>query len=385
MGPTASAGDFFPSRRLLVILRLVIGCACVVSVLFPGGRPNGGVVLLSLAFAGYALAGAVTRLESRPGFDLLGVLFQTMFFLVYAASGGRLSGFLAPAVYAHLVLSTVILLRVWDTVVVTVACAGFLAIVRTGQAVILLPVVIWVGVLGVISAIRRAQLSAMVEQQVQQGRQYRVQAEQARNEIRQKLAGDFHDGPLQAFSSLQMRLEALRKILERRPAAAAEEVRSLQEFARTQTAEMRSFLRGIRPVEVGEAGLVSSLRQVVTEFERHSGVATTLQGSRAQPEISEERSQELIQVVTEALTNVRKHAKATRAAVTVKDGPHQLEISVEDNGSGFPFSGAYTLEELESLRLGPLSIRKRVRSLGGKMVIESRPQRGASLTVQIPV
>ena len=92
-----------------------------------------------------------------------------------------------------------------------------------------------------------------------------------------------------------------------------------------------------------------------------------------------------LQIVREALTNIQKHSKATRAAVTIREGRNQVEISIEDNGSGFPFSGAYNLEELELLRIGPVSIQRRVRSLGGKLVVESRPQRGVSLAVQIPV
>jgi two-component system sensor histidine kinase DegS len=181
-----------------------------------------------------------------------------------------------------------------------------------------------------------------------------------------------------------MRLETLRKIMERKPEEAMEELRSVQELSRSQTAEMRAFLRGIRPVEVGEAGLVSSLRQSVTEFQKHSGIAAGFQSQGVPDPSSAVRSAELVQIVQEALNNVRKHSKATRAAVTVRGGGNQIEITVEDNGAGFPFSGSYSLEELDLLRLGPASIRIRVRSLGGKLTLESRPQRGSSLSVRIP-
>ena len=97
-----------------------------------------------------------------------------------------------------------------------------------------------------------------------------------------------------------------------------------------------------------------------------------------------DRSAQVAQILQEALNNVRKHSRATRVAVTLRGGPDGAEITVEDNGTGFPFSGAYSLEELDLLRLGPASIRIRVRQLGGKLMLESRPQRGASVTVQIP-
>jgi len=67
----------------------------------------------------------------------------------------------------------------------------------------------------------------------------------------------------------------------------------------------------------------------------------------------------------------------------IRGGRGQLEICIEDNGVGFPFSGSYSLEELEKLRLGPSSIQRRVRALGGKLALESRPERGSTISVWI--
>ena len=61
-----------------------------------------------------------------------------------------------------------------------------------------------------------------------------------------------------------------------------------------------------------------------------------------------------------------------------------IEVSAEDNGVGFPFSGAFNLDEQELLRIGPFSIQKRVRNLKGELIVESRPERGAGLKVRIP-
>jgi len=63
----------------------------------------------------------------------------------------------------------------------------------------------------------------------------------------------------------------------------------------------------------------------------------------------------------------------------------RLEVVVEDNGSGLPFSGTFSLEELELLHLGPLSIRRRVRMLGGDLAITSNPGQGAKLEIRVPL
>jgi len=62
-----------------------------------------------------------------------------------------------------------------------------------------------------------------------------------------------------------------------------------------------------------------------------------------------------------------------------------LEISIDDNGHGFGFAGDYTLEELELLRLGPASLKRRARSLNADMLLESRPGRGSGLKFRIPL
>jgi signal transduction histidine kinase len=62
-----------------------------------------------------------------------------------------------------------------------------------------------------------------------------------------------------------------------------------------------------------------------------------------------------------------------------------LELTVEDNGGGFPFTGSFGLDELELLRLGPVSIKRRVRLVGGELHIESRPGKGATLQIRVPI
>jgi signal transduction histidine kinase len=94
---------------------------------------------------------------------------------------------------------------------------------------------------------------------------------------------------------------------------------------------------------------------------------------------------ETLQMIREALHNVQKHAAATRVAVSLEKTGSGLEISIEDNGHGFAFSGSYSLEELELLRLGPASLKRRARSLNADMQLESRPGRGTGLKVRIPL
>jgi two-component system sensor histidine kinase DegS len=182
-----------------------------------------------------------------------------------------------------------------------------------------------------------------------------------------------------------MRLEIVRKLMSRDTDAAIRELSDLQDLGKAQVSELRLFVRNMQPVEIDQAGLAASIREVVNNFERDSGIPTNLECTDL-PEIgSTEFATEILQIIREALNNIRKHSRASRVEVLIQANHKNIDIEVHDDGSGFPFSGAYNLEELDLLRLGPKSIKRRVRTLGGELTIESKPMEGADLHVRIPV
>jgi signal transduction histidine kinase len=156
----------------------------------------------------------------------------------------------------------------------------------------------------------------------------------------------------------------------------------LQELCKSQVNELRAFVRSMRPVDV-EGSLNATLRRVVEQFQKDSGISATFVSTEFLEPSEPEISLELLQIVREALYNVQKHSSASRVAVSITKNDNELEIMVEDNGSGFPFSGRYTLDELELLRLGPVSIKRRVRTLGGEMTLDSKPGQGAGLRIRL--
>jgi signal transduction histidine kinase len=230
--------------------------------------------------------------------------------------------------------------------------------------------------------LRRDQDAARMAAQVEDARRG---AERAIETERQRIASDFHDGPLQNFISLQMRLEVLRKLLDRDIEAGIDELRQLQSVAQSQVRDLRIFLHAMRPLDVDGADLVTTARRTAEAFQKESGIPVTFIGTPTQVGLSQESTGEILQMIREALYNVQKHSGATRVAVALEKGDKTLDISVEDNGHGFTFAGTYSLEELELLRLGPNSLKRRARTLNADMQLESRPGRGAGLKVRIPL
>jgi signal transduction histidine kinase len=234
-------------------------------------------------------------------------------------------------------------------------------------------------------AIYRRRRVAQLEQIREDLQAARAAADRATDLERQRIGSDFHDGPLQSFISMQMRLEILNKLLSRDFEAGMQDLKELRTLAQSQVRDLRAFVHSMRPVDVEGGNLSSAVRRIAEMFQKESGIPVTFVGASKPVGLSQETAQEVLAMVRESLHNVQKHAAATRVAVTMEKGDRALEISIDDNGHGFAFAGTYSLEELELLRLGPSSLKRRARGLNAEMQLESRPGRGAGLKLRIPL
>lgn len=369
-------------RRFLAIVRLILAVSCLTIQLVAFNFALTDAVAMFAAYIVYATATVLWRGLEDSRFSMFALAIDFLFFLLAADAPVSYGPWIAAVFYGYLLISAVVL-HEWKKAlgigVISVAGVYFTAAL---QGSTLFPVLIGGGIIACALAIERDHLQEHLSQVSRQSVLYRYDAEKAREAERQRIAADFHDGPLQSFIAFHMRLELIRKLLSRDKNAAAEELTQLQEICKTQVNDLRAFVRSMRPIDVG-GSLNATLRRVVEQFQKDSGIAATFVSGEfvepAEPEIS----LELLQIVREALYNIQKHSKASRVAVSVQKTDRSLEITVEDNGSGFPFSGKYSLDELESLRLGPNSIKRRARTLGAEMLLDSKPGQGAGLLIRL--
>src|SRR5581483_11967992 len=370
-------------RRLLSLIRILLAMSCLAIQLISSSLVWTNDAILFAVYIIYACVALFWRSLEESGYPTLALIIDFIFFFVAAISGASYAYWISSVFYAYVLLVSVMLHPWWKTLVVAVMSIALLYLVPTlHSAEILRPAFIAAGILGSVLAIQREYLEERLSNSSRQTVLYRYDAEKARESERQRIAADFHDGPLQSFISFQMRLEIIRKLLTRDLTAATEELLQLQDLCKAQVNELRAFVRSMRPVDV-EGSLNATLRRVVEQFQKDSGIPATFVSAEFLEPAEPEVSLELLQIVREALYNVQKHSKATRVAVTIRKTGQGLEITIEDNGSGFPFSGKYSLDELETLRLGPTSIKRRVRTLGAEMQLDSKPGHGAGLLIRL--
>lgn len=370
-------------RRFLAIVRLILAVSCLALQLIAFNFALTDTVALFAAYIVYSSAVLLWSGLEETRFSLFALAIDFLMFLLAAVAPVSYGLWIAAVFYAYLQISAVVLHNSWKALGVGVGSVIGVYFAAPLHGNILLPVLIAGGIVACALAIEKDHIEERLSHTSRQSVLYRYDAEKAREAERQRIAADFHDGPLQSFISFSMRLELIRKLLLRDKNAATDELSQLQEICKNQVNELRAFVRSMRPMDV-EGSLNATLRRVVEQFQKDSGIPATFASADflepAEPEIS----LELLQIVREALYNVQKHSRASRVAVSVQKNDRSLEITIEDNGSGFPFSGKYSLDELEMLRLGPTSIKRRVRTLGAEMLLDSKPGQGAGLLIRLP-
>ena len=372
----------YRGRFSLRIARIVLAAACLGWYGLTAGLHLNWLTALLAAYLAYSLGALAEARFDKSMRSPAGVLADTLYFGLwsYVAPGAWM-----PAGAAAYLLAGACLLQ-------DLPRTGMVAVIAVALALLLptpvSPTLVWTATaasaVAMTIALYKRYLDERMSLLLRNNLIIRSQAEGAREAERQRMAADFHDGPLQSFISFQVRLEVIKKLLSRDVSAAAEELNQLQELCKGQVADLRSFVRSMRPVDEG-MGLSTSLSRMVDSFQRDVGISASFTSNEFHDPAATEVSLEVLQIVRETLNNIQKHSGASRVAVTAARKDSRLEVTVEDNGAGFPFSGRFTLEELDLLRVGPVSIKRRVRMLGGDLVIESKPGAGSKIELKLPV
>ena len=203
---------------------------------------------------------------------------------------------------------------------------------------------------------------------------------------RSRIARDLHDGILQTLLSIEIQLDVLRRKV---PGAGTEQavnaLANLQQTVKNEAADLRQTVTDLRPLRVQSADLVDLMRGFAERYRNESTIALDLLVDSTQLRAPDRVCREIFQIYREALNNIKKHAKASHVVVKLSQDDSRLVLVVDDNGEGFSFAGRFTADELDRLRLGPISIKERSRTVGGILTVESNPGHGARLTIEVPL
>ena len=203
-------------------------------------------------------------------------------------------------------------------------------------------------------------------------RAYAARLVSVQEDERRRLAQDLHDDPLQTLTYLVRMLEHLTDD-SRLPPDLAALVRRDGELAAEVVDVLRTVIHGLRPPVLDDFGAVAALRQLVDEVRARHGVPIRLRVSGDQVRLSAQCELTIYRVAQEALSNVVRHAQATKVRVDLHFGD-QIVLTVTDDGSGIPAPSTTSASLGGSL--GLIGMRERVNLIGGSLLVQALSPHG---------
>jgi signal transduction histidine kinase len=201
-----------------------------------------------------------------------------------------------------------------------------------------------------------------------------------------RLARELHDGLLQTLAGTVLQLEALSALIDENPQAARQRLRDIGDLIADEQRNLRVWIRNLKAKPsvsmASSADLAAALSSLCQQVEKQWGLRVTLTTGSGM--IPRTRGDEIYRLVQEALANAAKHAYAEEVDVGISITRDCVRVTVADDGLGFPFHGRYDLATLMVSNLGPRSLKERVASLGGDLVLTSSLS-GSELEMTLPL
>lgn len=201
-------------------------------------------------------------------------------------------------------------------------------------------------------------------------------------EERKNLSRELHDVVAQALLGINVRLATLKKEAGTNTQSLKRSITLTQKLVVNSANIVHRFARELRPAVLDDLGLVPALHSFMKSFMTRTGVRAHLTVFKGIEELDAAKSMVLYRVAQEALTNVGRHARASRVDLIIQKETKFVRMEVIDDGKSFRVETV--LLARGSKRLGLLGIRERVEMVGGCFEIESAPGKGTKIMVRVP-
>ena len=199
-------------------------------------------------------------------------------------------------------------------------------------------------------------------------------------EERERIGRDLHDGIIQSIYAVGLSLEDVPELMDEDPDDAKARVDRAIEALDKTIRDIRNFIFGLRPELLQGMALAAGLAALVEEFRVNTMVDADVRTEGADVgEVTPEETGELLYIAREALSNVARHARATRATIDLRTTPDRLVLEIVDNGTGFATDGPRAPGHQ-----GLANMRNRAHGIGATLVIDSAVGAGTRIIVTLP-
>jgi two-component system, NarL family, sensor histidine kinase DevS len=198
---------------------------------------------------------------------------------------------------------------------------------------------------------------------------------------RERISKDLHDGIIQNMYAVSLSLEDVTELMDDDRVEAAARIERAIDAIHLSIQDIRNFIFGLRPELLEGTSLVGGLAALIEEYRHNTMIDLELRVPPAVPEPAAETTGQLLGIVSESLSNVVRHSRASRASVSLVNATDTaiLELIIEDNGIGFNPVGVVKLGHQ-----GLANTRDRANQIGGTVTIDSRLGAGTRVIVSVP-
>jgi len=222
------------------------------------------------------------------------------------------------------------------------------------------------------------------ERQLRQSMEYYItQITRAQEDERLRISRELHDDTAQVLASLSRGLDLLISEEKKLPKPTIERLEKLQQRADAALEGVRRFSQDLRPSILNDLGLVPALEWLIADLEKRSKMITKVNITGNRHRLPPEKELAVFRIAQEALSNVRRHSRASSVEMTMDFGDDALTLIISDNGRGFNVPER-TSDLVLSGKLGMMGMRERARLIGGTLIVQSEADAGTTVTLRAP-
>lgn len=204
---------------------------------------------------------------------------------------------------------------------------------------------------------------------------------QSQEQERKRIAGELHDSLGQNLLVIKNRADIA---LKASTSSAPEQFNEISRVAAQALAEVREISQNLRPYQLDRLGFTRAVSGLIKQVSASSALKIAAEIAPLDRVFPPEAEINLYRIVQEGLNNILKHSGATEARITLQQDGARVRLVIQDNGRGFDFPAA-TQNPARASGMGLDGIAERVRILGGKLDLQSRPGSGTQMKIELPL
>jgi signal transduction histidine kinase len=201
-------------------------------------------------------------------------------------------------------------------------------------------------------------------------------------EERKRISRELHDVVAHVLTGINVRLSALKIEASANTKGLGRKIANTQRLVEKSVDIVHRFARELRPAVLDDLGLIPALHSYMKSFTKETGIRVSLTAFAGLEQLNNVKRTVLYRIAQEALTNVVRHAKASRVDVYIEKRSDTVVMRIKDDGKSFNLQRVWQVGI--NKRLGLLGMRERAEMVGGTFEIDSAPGQGTTIHVQIP-